>query len=144
MVQEQIQPAGGGTVEKQALGADLAEVVELKERLEKLETRLGKESTSQEKEKLVKQEIKTYLQELQQVPLSPTPTKTRDEADEVKRFEPNQQVGALVTLVSEKGLNEAISVALALENPAILDEFHDTLVDHYYQILLEKEIVKFI
>jgi len=50
----------------------------------------------------------------------------------------------LVTLVSEKGLNEAISVALALDNPAILDEFHDTLVDHYYQVLVEKEIVKFI
>lgn len=144
MAQEQIQPAEGGAVEKQATGENLAEVIELRKRLEKLETRLEKESTSQEKERLAKQEIKAYLQELQQVPLSPTPTKIRDEADEIKVFEPSQQVGALITLVSEKGLNEAISVALALENPAILDEFHDTLVDHYYQILLEKEIVKFI
>ncbi len=144
MTQEQIQPLEGGAVEKQDLGADLAEVVELRERLKKLETKLGKESTSQEKERLTKQEIKAYLQELQQVPLPPTSTKTRDEADEIKSFEPSQQVGALVTLVSEKSLNEAISVALALNNPAILDEFHDTLVDHYYQILVEKEIVKFI
>ena len=144
MIQEQIQPLESGATEKQDLGADLAEVVELKNRLEKLETRFKKEAGPEEREKLVKQEIKTYIQELQQVPLPPTSTKTRDEADEIKSFEPSQQVGALVILVSEKGLNEAISVALALDNPAILDEFHDTLVDHYYQVLVEKEIVKFI
>ena len=145
MTQEQIQPLGGGATERQDFGADFAEVVELKNRLEKLETRLKKEAGPEEKEKLVKQENKAYIQELQQVPLPPTSTNTRDEADEIKGFfEPSQQVGALVTLVSEKGLNEAISVALALDNPAILDEFHDTLVDHYYQVLVEKEIVKFI
>jgi len=48
----------------------------------------------------------------------------------------------LVSLVFDKGLPQAISVATALNNQAILDEFHDILVDRYYQILIEKGILK--
>jgi hypothetical protein len=92
---------------------------------------------------MVKQEIKSYLRELQQTPAFASPPTTRDEAKEIAKFEPSQQVGALVSLVFQKGLPQAISVVRALNNPAILDEFHDTLVDHYYKILLEKKILKF-
>lgn len=123
---------------------DAPKIRELKERIEKLETQLKKEQVSipEEKEKIVKREIKSYLQELQQAPSLAAPLTTRDEAKEIKKFEPNQQVGALVLLVFEKGLLEAISVAKTLGNPALLDEFHDTLVDHYYKVLVEKEIIK--
>lgn len=95
-----------------------------------------------EKEKMVKQEIKSYLREIQQTPSFAAPPATRDEAKEIEKFPPSQQVGALISLVFEKGLPEAISVARALENPALLDEFHDTLVDHYYKMLIEKGILK--
>lgn len=115
----------------------------LKERLEKLERQLEKERVPEEKEKMVKQEIKNYLREIQQTPTFAPPPTTRDEAKEIAKFEPDQQIGALISLVFEKGLTEAISVAQALDNPAILDEFHDTLVDRYYEILIEKKILKF-
>lgn len=95
-----------------------------------------------EKENIVKKEIKNYLEELQKLPSFASPTKVRDEAKEIKNFSPPQQVGALIALVFEKGIKEAISVAKALDNPAILDEFHDVLVDRYYQILVEKGILK--
>jgi hypothetical protein len=72
------------------------------------------------------------------------PLAIRDEAKEIKKFPTTQQVGTLISLVFEKGLPYAISVANALQNPAILDEFHDTLVDCYYNILLEKGILKLI
>ncbi len=120
-------------------------IEELKKRLERLETQLKKERASipEEKEKIVKQEIKNYLREIQQTPSFAAPPTTRDEAKEIEKLLPSQQVGALVSLVFERGLPEAISVAQALNNPAILDEFHDTLVDRYYEILIEKKILKF-
>lgn len=129
--------------EKDIPPRELPEIEALKERLEKLEARLEKERVPKEKEKEVKQEIRTYLRELQQAPSFTPPPATRDEAKEISKFEPSQQVGALVTLVFEKGLPQAISVAQALDNPAILDEFHDILVDRYYEMLLEKGILKF-
>ncbi len=118
------------------------EVLELRERIEKLESQLEREKIPVEKEKIVKQEIKSYLRELQQAPTFATPPSTRDEAEEIEELEPDQQVGALISLVFEKGLPKAISVARNLENPAILDEFHDILVDRYYQMLIEKEVLE--
>jgi len=103
---------------------------------------MAKESVPEEKEKVVKQEIKEYLQELQQTPPTAAPLATRDETDEIKKFPASQQVGALVSLVFEKSLNEAIQVAKELNNPAILDEFHDILADRYYKELIEKKIIK--
>lgn len=120
------------------------EMEELKNRIEKLESELKKEKihVPKEKEKAVKKEIKDYLRELQQIPSSALPLNDRDEVNEIEKFPPSQQVGVLVALVFEKGLPEAISIAKALDNPAILDEFHDVLVDRYYKDLIEREILK--
>lgn len=144
MVEQNFKP------EKIAPGA---EIEALRERVEQLESQLKKEQpsvspekepfdTAQGREKAVKQEIKTYLRELQQIPNTAAPLATRDEAKEIKKFPASQQVGALVALVFEKGLDEAISVARQLNNPAILDEFHDILADRYYKELVEKKILK--
>lgn len=118
------------------------EIETLRERVEKVGEGIIKESAPEEKEKAVKQEIKGYLKELQRMPATAAPLATRDEADEIKKFPPSQQIGALVSLVFEKSLSEAIQVAKNLDNPAILDEFHDILADRYYKILVEKKIIK--
>jgi hypothetical protein len=120
------------------------EIKELKERIEKLEAQLKKEKIPipEEREKIIKQEIKTYLRELQKLPPFAPPPVIRDEAEEIAKFPLAEQVGALVSLVFEKGLRQAISVAKALKNPAVLDEFHDTLVDRYYDVLIKKKILK--
>lgn len=118
------------------------EIEELKGVVEKMETQLEKEKAPEQKEKAVKQEIKSYLREMQQIPSTAAPLATRDDADEIKKFPPSQQVGALISLVFEKGLRKATSVAKDLNNPAILDEFHDILVDRYYKELIEKKILK--
>jgi hypothetical protein len=70
------------------------------------------------------------------------PSKVRDEAREIEKFSRPEQVGALISLALEKGILYAVSVAKNLKNPAILDEFHDVLVDKYFQILLEKRVIK--
>lgn len=122
------------------------EIEALKQRVEQLEAQLKKESpqiTPEKEELAVRQEIKSYLRELQQLPPTAVPLAARDEADEISKFPANQQVGVLISLVFEKGLEEAISVARQLNNPAILDEFHDILADRYYKELVEKKILKF-
>ena len=130
-------------LKKEIPSKDYPEIEELKARIGKLEAQLKKERVSEEKEKIVKQEIKSYLRKLQQTPTFATPPATRDEVEEIVNLEPSEQVGALVSLVFEKGLPKAISVAKAINNPAILDEFHDTLIDHYYEMLIERKILEF-
>jgi len=122
-----------------------SEIDVLRERVEHLESQLKKEQPAispEKEEKVVKQEIKSYLEELQQTPTVAAPLATRDEAKEIEKFPASQQIGALVSLVFEKSLDEAISVAKEIDNPAILDEFHDVLVDKYFKELVEKKIIK--
>ena len=128
--------------ERERFDRERPEIIELKERIEKIEAQLKKERHPEVRERIVKQEIKDYLQRLQKLPSFAPPLAVRDDVKEIAKFPSTQQVGALVSLVFEKGLREAISVAKALRNPAILDEFHDILVDRYYQILIEKGILK--
>lgn len=122
-----------------------AEIEALKGRVEQLESQLKRERPSisaESEQEAVKREIKSYLRELQQIPATAAPLATRDEAGEISKFPPSQQIGALVSLVFEKSLEEAIAVARQLDNPAILDEFHDILADRYYKELVEKKIIK--
>lgn len=128
--------------EKETPPIERPDIEQLKERVEQLEAQLKKERAPEEKEKIVKQEIDKYLTKMQKMPSFAAPKVVRDEAKELKNFPSTQQVGALVSLVFDKGLPEAISVAKALNNPAVLDEFHDILIDRYYQILIEKGILK--
>lgn len=115
---------------------------ELEQRLGALETKMEKEKP-QEKEKIVRQEIKNYIQNVQNVSNTATPSSKRDSPSEISKFQPSSQIGALISLVFEKGLREAVKVAKELDNPAILDEFHDTLVDHYYEELVRRGTLKF-
>lgn len=118
------------------------EIKEMEERIKKLESRLEKEKSSENKERAVKQEIKTCLEEWQQTPSFASSLDVRDESKEIAEFEFSQQVGTIVSLVFEKGLSEAISVAREINNPAVLDELHDALVDRYYKMLKEKGILE--
>jgi alanyl-tRNA synthetase len=118
------------------------ELEELKKRIEKLEARLEKEKSKEVKEKLIKEKIREYVLEVQKTPSFAPPPKVRDEAKEIEKFSKSEQVGALISLALEKGILYAVSVAKNLKNPAILDEFHDTLIDRYYQILVEKNVIR--
>jgi len=44
-------------------------------------------------------------------------------------------------LVFEKGLKEAVDIVNKLNNPALLDAFHDGLVDCFYEELKKRKII---
>ncbi len=60
-------------------------------------------------------------------------TQKKDETED----EHKQQVDALVEIALTKGVLEAVNVARHLENPHLLDDFHDALVDEYYEKLVQ-------
>lgn len=47
-----------------------------------------------------------------------------------------EQIESLVEMAFSKGLVDAVEAARHLNNPHILDEFHDTLEDEYYDKLV--------
>ena len=123
------------------------EIAELKKRIVELESSRATKTQEKiiskaEQEQEIRREIKKYLEKIQQTPSFAAPIETRDEVREIGKMEPSQQIGALISLVFEKGLPTAIQVVKEIDNPAILDEFHDTLIDLYYQALIDKDILK--
>ncbi|MBZ1356237.1 MAG: hypothetical protein KY054_00490 [Candidatus Nealsonbacteria bacterium] len=85
--------------------------------------------------------IKEQMAELQKSAPS-TPVHTRDEFKEIKILPSTQQVGALLSLVfRDNKFDLALSIAKALDNPAVMDEFHDILIERYEE-LIEKGILK--
>jgi hypothetical protein len=123
----------------------MPETEALQARVEQLESQLKKEQPAispEEEEKIVKKEIKGYLNEIQQISVSSLPLSSRDDAGEIKKFPIERQVEALVSLVFEKGLSRAVSVAKQMKNPAILDGLHDALVDEYFKEMVARKIIK--
>lgn len=118
------------------------EIKALKEKIQTLESQL-ESAPYPEKEKKIKEGIKEFIRETQLTPSYSPPISQTDEVDEIDSLETkSQQVGALIKLALEKGISYAVHIARKIKNPAILDEFHDTLVDRYYNILVQKGIIK--
>ena len=121
--------------------SQLPEVGELREKIIEKTAEVQNESP-EAREKILKQEISEKLSELQSLSVSSVPLTDRDEADEISQFPQEEQVRALVSLVFEKGLDKAVSVAKKIDNPALLDEFHDILVTKYYEMLVNQGVIK--
>ena len=47
------------------------------------------------------------------------------------------EIEALIQIAFEKGIGEAIEEAKAKNDPHLLDDFHDALIDRFYQKLIE-------
>lgn len=56
---------------------------------------------------------------------------------QLKKMDKKSQLEFLVKLSFEKGLDEAVKLARALDNSYLIDEFHDQLVDQFYKQLVK-------
>ena len=72
---------------------------------------------------------------------APTPTPSTDPGSAVP-VELQQKVQALVNVAFLKSIDEAIKEAKATNNAALIDAFHDLLVDELYNHLVERGKLK--
>lgn len=63
-------------------------------------------------------------------------------AQQIKGQSKERQIQLLTEMAFEKGVIEAVEVAKHLDNPYLLDEFHDALVDELYNKLVEQGKLK--
>jgi len=72
----------------------------------------------------------------------PAPSSIKSDSEKIRGFEKNQQLKSLVDLAFEKGVYYATEVVKNLDNPFMLDEFHDVLVDELHKKLVERGKLK--
>lgn len=113
------------------------------QQIEQKKPQLESATESSQKESLVRNEIKQFVEHMSQSSSAPTPTHTQT-ASQIQAMEPNQKVGSLINLVYQKGIDHAVTVAKKLDDPALLDEFHDTLVDNLYNELIKRGVIKIV
>ncbi len=53
-----------------------------------------------------------------------------------------RQIELLIQMAFDRGVIEAVEIAKNLDSPYLLDEFHDALIDHLYNKLVEEGKLK--
>jgi len=74
-----------------------------------------------------------------QVADEPIAPNIKQEVGQLKTFDEQHQLQVLTDLAFNKNLGYAISVARGLDNPHILDAFHDALIDQLREQLIKQE-----
>lgn len=125
------------------------EVVELEKRLaEKKQELMEKKEAEKHDKELIKEIIKEKIEipkPSKVTPLAPVifpPKAVAKKAKELMGEKKERQIQLLTDLAFEKGVIHAAEVAQKLDDPYILDEFHDTLVDELYNYLVEQGKLK--
>lgn len=129
------------------------ETPKLKEEVSELEKRLAEKkqelAREEEADKHDKELIKEIIKEKIEKPappkvtqVTPSPKVVVKKAKKLKTEKKERQIQLLIDLAFEKGVVHATEVAKKLEDPYILDEFHDTLVDELYNYLVEQGKLK--
>lgn len=110
------------------------------EALNQLDKKEGKLTPEKQKE-MLRESVNEKIAEnisvaptLQQI-IQQTAVKLKDEPKE-------RQIELLIQMTFDKGVVEAVEVAKNLDNPYLLDEFHDALIDHLYNKLVTEGKLK--
>lgn len=136
---EKITPEKGLEKEIEILTKKLEEKKALLEKAQKF--------LPEEKEKIVKEAIREHLGETPLISISSrkkisvTPQilpSGKISLNDFKKFSKEKQLEILISLALFHSLSQAVSLARKLANPFLLDEFHDLLVDRFYQELVKR------
>ena len=100
-----------------------------------------KELTSEKQREILRQAVSERIQKTQPVPSAQQQVAVQ-KVQQIKTESKERQIQLLTDLAFEKGIPHAIEVAKRLENPYLLDEFHDALVDELYNKLIEEGKLK--
>jgi len=72
------------------------------------------------------------------VPNTLQPEQVKADIEKLSGVEKNQQLKSLVDLAFAKGVAHATEVVRNLDNPYLMDEFHDTLIDEFHKKLVDE------
>ncbi|OGF67099.1 hypothetical protein A3I27_03950 [Candidatus Giovannonibacteria bacterium RIFCSPLOWO2_02_FULL_43_11b] len=99
-----------------------------------------------------KEELEIIKDVIKEAPQAPTPPPashaslsdddTKKKAGELEEKKHHEIIDELVAIAFSKNLASALKVAESFKNPHIIDEFHDTLADQYYQKLQDARKLK--
>jgi hypothetical protein len=68
----------------------------------------------------------------------------KKKADDLKETEHKEQVESLVEIALSKGIVDAVETARHLNDPHLLDDFHDAIVDVYFdKLVAAREVESF-
>lgn len=96
----------------------------------------GAELSLEKQKEILRQAVSEHIATAQ--PASPTQQQAAmQQAQGIKDQPKERQIQLLVQIAFEKSVIEAVEVAKKLDNPYLLDEFHDALVDELYNKLVE-------
>ncbi|MFH1461119.1 MAG: hypothetical protein ABIF84_01730 [Patescibacteria group bacterium] len=117
------------------------EILELERKLAAKKAVLGTE-----KEKPLEQIIgqEKQVSSLAALQSSSTPAvaalgvQVKEKAGELKRYEKTQQLKGLIDLAFQKGISYALDVVKEMDNPFLMDELHDVLIDELHKELVER------
>jgi hypothetical protein len=125
------------------------EITQLEQQLAEKRAALGHGEAGQElppeKETLreiVGEKIQQQVPQYQPAPLIQPPPARPQQDDSALSYvlpELKEKVQELVNLVFNKGLDDGIKEASKSNNPALIDAFHDVLVDELYNMLVERK-----
>lgn len=117
-----------------------------------LEKQLAEKKQELEDKKEVKHEKEIIKEIIKEKTETPAPSTIKPVASSQKAIvktvkalkgeKKERQVQLLTDLAFQKGVIHATEVARNLDDPYILDEFHDTLVDELYQYLVQQGKLK--
>lgn len=110
------------------------------EALKQAEAKEGELSPEKEKE-ILKEVVVERISTAQPLPTAQQQAVVQ-RAQQLKDEPKERQIELLIQMVFEKGVIEAVEVAKKLDNPYLLDEFHDALVDQLYNKLVEQGKLK--
>lgn len=116
-----------------------AEIKFLEEKLQERKAALeGRAETIVEKE-VLREVIREHIQNIHSAPVQ-KPAITPDPLQSIQDHK--EKIAKLIEITFSRGIAEAIRVAQGLRDPHLLDEFHDTLVDHFYKQMVSSGIIK--
>jgi len=119
------------------------EILELEKKLAEKKQELIERKEGEKTEKdIIREIVKEKIQQTAISSPSATPQQVAKKTKEIGSEPKERQVQLLVNLAFEKGIVQAVEVAKGLNNPYLLDELHDVLVDEYYNKLVEQGKLK--
>lgn len=113
--------------------------------IRELEKKLSEKKLELEKSKSAEKSSETPTVPIKTIPSSSIQSAKKISKSSIEQKlseETKKQVDELVEVAFIKGLEKAVNAAQKINNPYLLDAFHDTLVDKLYNDLLAKHKLK--